>query len=153
MARMTRNPRPKPAARKAQMQEGGATTKGPAAANEVGNGKLQKHRARMASIGAFLDQCFGEFKKDDPGDWDRRTYLMLVGMVYERLAAKESKISTNELVRLAKLFAESRRAEARAAGRPDPVRIPPSLRAPAGGADGSFVKVVREVYGVGPGGP
>ncbi len=74
---------------------------------------MRAHRRRQESVAALLDQTFGRLADCSPDLWDRRAYLMLVGLVYERLATNEDEIPTDELVTLAKVLAENRRAEAR----------------------------------------
>lgn len=104
------------------------------------------HRHRQASVAAILDQTFGELAKCNPGLWDRRAYLMLVGLVYERLATNEHEIATDELIALAKILAENRRTEARLGDQPRPSgdsqRQAANERLPA-----NFADIVRQVYG------
>ena len=87
-----------------------------AATGKTWKGKVRDYHRRQASVAAILDQTLGLFAKSDPRLWERRAYLMLVGLVYERLATNEKEISTDDLVTLAKVLAENRRAEARAQG-------------------------------------
>lgn len=75
---------------------------------------LRDHRTRQKSIAGILDNTFGRFADCATELWDRRAYLMLVGMVYERLAAGEQKIPTDELMSLAKVLADGRRAQVQA---------------------------------------
>ncbi len=105
------------------------------------------HRRRQESVAAILDQTFGQSAKCKPELWDRRAYLMLVGLVYEKLATNEYGIATNELVALAKVLAENRRVEARLVGEQssasgDADRQPTSQRLPE-----NFADIVRQVYG------
>lgn len=69
------------------------------------------HRLRQASVAVILDQVFGPLAKCDPDLWDRRAYLLLVGSAYERMANNED-ITTDELVKLARVLAENRRSKA-----------------------------------------
>lgn len=113
--------------------------------------RVRAHRQRQASISAILDQTFGRFAESDPSLWDRRAYLMLVGIVYERLATNETDVSTEELIALAKLLAESRRADNQARG--TPVEGPTTERQSGASASDngrlpdSFGDVVRQIYG------
>ncbi len=113
--------------------------------------RVRSHRRRQASVAAILDQTFGRLAKCSPDLWERRAYLMLVGLVYERLATNEIEIPTDELVALAKILAENRRAEARhrdnhrqqaAAESPGQSTTPGTGELPE-----RFADVVRQVYG------
>lgn len=73
--------------------------------------RLANHRRRQASVSTILDQTFGQLAQCGPELWERRAYLMLVGLVYERLALHEDEISTEELISLSKALAENRRVE------------------------------------------
>ena len=74
---------------------------------------LASHRLRQASVSAILDATFGAWAESNPELWERRAYLLLVGLVYERLATNEDEVSTDELIKLGKALAENRRADAR----------------------------------------
>ncbi len=69
------------------------------------------HRLRQASVSVILDRVFGPLAKCDPDLWDRRAYLLLVGSAYERMAGRDD-IDTDELVKLARVLAETRRSKA-----------------------------------------
>lgn len=73
--------------------------------------RLANHRRRQASVSSILDETFGQLAACSPDLWERRAYLMLVGLVYERLALHEDEISTEELISLSKALAENRRVE------------------------------------------
>ena len=118
-----------------------------AATGETWKGKIRDHHRRQASVAAILDQTLGHFAKSDPGLWERRAYLMLMGLVYERLATNEEEISTDDLVTLAKVLAENRRAEARAQGNHRLSETPESLRSSTGKLPDHLADVVRQVYG------
>lgn len=118
-----------------------------AATGATWKGKVQGHHRRQASVAAILDQTLGHFAKSDPGLWERRAYLMLVGLVYERLATNEEEISTDDLVTLAKVLAENRRAEARAQGNHRLSETPESLKFSTGKLPDHLADVVRQVYG------
>lgn len=70
--------------------------------------KTADFRQRQVSVAAILDETFGELAKCDPDLWERRAYLMLIGLVYEKLATCESTLPTDELISLAKALAENR---------------------------------------------
>ena len=111
------------------------------------DGKVSVHHQRQASVAVILDQTFGQLAKCDPDLWERRTYLMLVGLVYERLATSENELPTEELVTLAKVLAENRRAQARARdGKPTGDASEPS-KPPTGALPDRFGEIVRQVYG------
>ncbi len=118
-----------------------------AATGETWKGKVRKHHRRQASVAAILDQTLGHFAKSDPRLWERRAYLMLVGLVYERLATNDEEISTDDLVTLAKVLAENRRAEARAQGNLRLSETPESLQSSTGQLPDNLADVVRQVYG------
>lgn len=109
--------------------------------------KVRAHRCRQASVAAILDQTFGQFARCSPELWERRAYLMLVGLVYERLATNEDEISTDELVTLAKVLAENRRAEARLRDNHRPKEPTESTPPPTGELPERFADMVRQVYG------
>ena len=110
-------------------------------------GVLVRHRRRQASVAAVLEGMFGHLADCSPDLWDHRAYLMLVGLVYERLALNEQEIPTDELVALAKILAESRRAAVRVDKPPpaDQRRGPTSPSADP--LPGEFADIVRQVYG------
>jgi len=118
--------------------------------------RVRARRRRQASVSVVLDQTFGRFAESDPSLWDRRAYLMLVGIVYNRLANDEADIPTEELIALAKLLAESRRADSQShAARVDTQtkerREDATANAPCATGNGrlpdAFGEVVRQIYG------
>lgn len=107
--------------------------------------KIGAYRRRQASVAAILDRTFGRMAKCNPELWERRAYLMLIGTVYERLAAGPEDIPTDELIALAKALAENRRVEARSRdGRTDPPS--PGIRG-SGDLPEQFGGIVRQLYG------
>ena len=50
--------------------------------------KTAEFRRRQVSVAAILDETFGELAKCDPDLWERRAYLMLIGLVYEKLRSQ-----------------------------------------------------------------
>jgi hypothetical protein len=104
------------------------------------------HRHRQASVAALLDQTFGRFADSSPDMWERRAYLMLVGLVYERLATNEDELPTDEIVTLAKVLAENRRAEKRVGDAKPPARRDAST-SPDGALPTAFTRLVQQVYG------
>jgi hypothetical protein len=115
-----------------------------AGAKDDWEGKVRAHRCRQASVAKILNRTFGRFAKSNPELWERRAYLMLVGLMYERLAVNEQDISTDELTALSKALAEQRRAEAQLRGSSE-------KEAQAVGAGGElpedFGEVVKQIYG------
>jgi hypothetical protein len=114
---------------------------------QVWGEKVRAHRRRQVSVAAILDETFGQFAKCSPDLWEHRAYLMLVGLVYERLATNEDELSTDELVTLSKVLAANRRAEAQR--QPDRLPDDPTRPAspPAGELPDRFADAVRQVYG------
>ncbi len=110
--------------------------------------RLRAHRTRQASVASILDTAFGRLADCSPELWERRAYLMLVGMVYERLGAGEQEIPTDELVALAKVLAENRRVEVRSRAGD---QLGGAVETGAGN-DGRLPKrfgdIVRQVYGI-----
>ena len=109
--------------------------------------RIRRHRRRQASVASILDTVFGKLGECNPNLWGYRAYLMLLGLVYERLATNEDEIPTSELVSLAKIIAENRRVEIRlrkmdeapdSDGRADP---------PHGTLPERIGDIVRQVYG------
>lgn len=109
--------------------------------------RISAHRRRMASVAAFLNETFGRFGESNPDLWDRRAYLMIVGVVYERLAANESELSTDELVALSKVLAESRRAEAQSRKAQATENGASGKASPSDELPENFAETVRQVYG------
>lgn len=114
----------------------------------------EQFRKRQACIADALNALFGAIGASDPNLWDRRAYLMLVGIVYVRLAESETEIPTDELIALAKVLAENRRAEARARPGGDPTELAKAGDQPAKSAaelpaelPGAFGDIVRQLYG------
>lgn len=119
----------------------------PPVSRDTAASQLRAHRARQASVSSILDDTFGDLAQSNPDLWDRRAYLMLVGLVYERLATNESEIPTDELVALAKVLAEGRRADARtkeSSRPPDCEKVAPASDTPL---PGHFSRIIRQVYG------
>lgn len=119
--------------------------------DEKWNNTVRDHRRRQASIAEILEQTFGQFAQSDPALWDRRAYLMLVGLVYERLASPDDELTTNELVALAKVLAQNRHAEARVRNRDvagdDAAGDEDSRSRGNGELPERFRDIVRQVYG------
>jgi hypothetical protein len=109
--------------------------------------KVHAHRRRQESVAAILDQTFGQLPKCSPDLWERWAYLMLVGLLYERLATNEAELSTDELVALSKALAENRRAEARLRDNHRPKEAAGDATAPSHKLPSQFADIVRQVYG------
>ena len=110
--------------------------------------KVIAHRRRQISVADILDRTFGTLAKCSPDLWEQRAYLMLVGLVYERLAVHEDDITTDDLVTLAKVLAESRRAAARTR-ESKPISDAAQADQPADGQlPDRFADAVRQIYGL-----
>ena len=72
---------------------------------------------------------------------------MLVGLVYDRLAGAESALPCEELIALAKVLAEARRADARTREHDRVKESKDSPPAPTGPLPENFADIVRQVYG------
>ena len=103
-------------------------------------------REGQACAASILCSVFGALAEQNPELWGHRAYLLLMGIVYQRLAANEESISLEELVSLAKVLAEQRRIAARAGQGEvaDPPDLPASLRTQL---PGEFADVVKQIYG------
>jgi len=110
--------------------------------------KIRAHRERQASVSAILNQTFSQHGKNNPDLWERKAYLMLVGLVYEKLATREDELSTNELVALAKVLAENRRVEVRSRSNPGEHYGDQNHRNHTGKLPEGIVDTVRQLYGV-----
>ena len=121
---------------------------GPAPSTDYAT-KLRDHRTRQTSVAAILDNTFGPLAQCNPDLWGRRAYLMLVGLVYERLGGHELEIPTEELVALAKVLAEHRRAEQREPNdaAPGNGQSKPTKRTVNGTLPDRISDVVRQLYG------
>jgi hypothetical protein len=106
--------------------------------------KVREHRRRQKSVATILNRTFGRFAKSHPDLWERRAYLMLVGVMYQWLAANEKEVSTEKLVGLSKMLAEQRRAEAQSR---DGAEIEPGAAKGEGELPGDFGEVVKQIYG------
>lgn len=120
----------------------------PIISDENWDEKLRAHRTRQKSIATILDQTFNEHGKNNPDLWERKAYLMLVGLVYEKLATCEDELSTNELVSLAKVLAENSRAEVRSRSNPGEHYGDHHHRNHTGELPEGIVGTVRQLYGV-----
>lgn len=136
-----------PGASKARKAGGSKRSVPSVGAGETWNGKVRAHRRRQASVAEILDRTFGQSAKCSPNLWERRAYLMLIGLVYERLATNEEEISTDELVSLAKILAENRRAEARLREHSPPTDSAEPASPSTGELPERFTDIVRQVYG------
>lgn len=114
---------------------------------------LTAHRRRQASVGAILDATLGRLAECHPDLWERRTYLLFVGLIYERLATCEAEISTDDLASLSKVLTENRRAEAQSQ-KSTPTEKSSSTEQcakaeapPTSDLPDNFTDIVRQVYG------
>jgi hypothetical protein len=107
--------------------------------------KVAAQHRRQESNAVLLNETLGPFAKSHPELWDQRAYLMLIGILYERLATNEKEISTDELVALSRMLVENRRVEARLRdGRTD-AASPETCG--SGELPEQFEDIVRRVYG------
>ena len=105
-----------------------------------------QHRQRQASIAAILEATFGRFAESAPDLWDRRAYLLMVGLVYERLAAEQQEVTTDELVALSRML---QRKPAAASSKDADRNGAAAASAGARSSDrfSGFAEAVRAVYG------
>jgi len=116
--------------------------------------KAEEFRHRQESVAAILESAFGPLGKSNPDLWERRAYLLIVGMLYEKLATNEQEIETEELVSLSKTLADHRRVEHRVREGPaTPDETDDAGESGESGADLSgplpekINEMVRRVYG------
>ena len=111
------------------------------------NQRLREFRQRQASIASILESCFGDAANCKPELWERRAYLMVIGLVYERLAASEDDLPTGELATLAKVLVDARRALGERSKEAERVEPPVEATQPPGELPEPFCEAVRRVYG------
>ncbi len=111
--------------------------------------KLGRHRRRQASVASILDSVFGRLADCDPDLWERRAYLMVIGMVYDRLASSEQDLSDDSLLQLANTLAQQRRIPFRGSKRKgaDGNGAADYGDSNDGRVSNQFVKLIRNVYG------
>lgn len=111
--------------------------------------RLGRHRRRQASVASILDSLFGRLADCDPELWERRAYLMVIGMVYERLATSEKDLSDESLLKLARALAQQRRGGSAAIKRTrsDPREGEAAADSTDGRMPERFARLIRQVYG------
>lgn len=118
--------------------------------------RIAAHRRRQGPVAEIIEAIFGPLAECNPQLWGRRAYCLLVGIIYERLAADEREIDTGELVTLAKVLAETRRCENQATAA-EQRTAESNGRAPSRTFDNettstdplppNFGEIVRRIYG------
>jgi len=109
-----------------------------------GDETLPEHHERLHSIGGILDGMFGKLKDCPKELWDQRAFLMIVGLVYEKLSAKENRISLKEITTLGRILAEQRRSRTSGAHRP---RRKKKSGAVSSELPEAFGQAVKRLYG------
>src|SRR5690349_2137898 len=71
---------------------------------------IRDFRERQACVSQILETVFGPLGECDPKLWRRRAYLLLIAIVYERLAVGQCGVSTRELMDLANVLTRNDRA-------------------------------------------
>ena len=133
--------------RSKESEPGSAGSSSPCAQRAAPEETLQDRRTRQAHVAEILQVTFGDLASCNPELWDRRAYLMLVGLVYERLAVGEEEISTEEVVALAKVLSESRRIALKANEAVQAGDENGKNNGRRGPLPNRFAEVVRQVYG------
>jgi hypothetical protein len=108
--------------------------------------RLKEHRARQASVAAVLDELFGPLEKCKPRRWEYRAYLLVVGLIYTRLST-DCELETKDIVDLAKVLAEQRRARAVARTAAAKAGKKPKASKAEGELPENFGEIVRRIYG------
>ena len=111
------------------------------------NQRLRAYRQRQKSIASILESCFGGPASCKPELWQRRAYLMVIGLVYERLAAGEDDLPTAELATLARVLVDARRALGERAREWGKTAENGEVVRPPGALPETFREAVRRVYG------
>lgn len=109
--------------------------------------RLAVHRERQGSIAVILESCFGGPASQKPELWEQRAYLMLIGLVYERLATSAEDISSSELSTLAKVLVDARRAFGAGGKQAESASSEADAKPSAGALPKSFREAVQQVYG------
>lgn len=109
--------------------------------------QIGDHRRRQASTAAVLTEVFGPFGASNAELWDRRAYLAIVALIYERLTASENDLTTDELVTLSKILSESRRAESQSRKSQAAETNATEKSSPSDKLPENFTETVRQVYG------
>ena len=121
---------------KAARQGGAEATGGDADA------KLERYRARLKAVATILNGVLGKLKDEHPSLWEKRAYLMLVGVIYERLVLFGAELPTDEVVDLAKVLTTNRRP---AIPKPQPNAPPAEPETPVAT---QVADAARALYGV-----
>ncbi|MBI1826144.1 MAG: hypothetical protein HY287_04245 [Planctomycetes bacterium] len=98
---------------------------------------------RQACVSKILEKVFRPLEECDPKLWRRRAYLLLIAIVYERMAMDRSEISTKELTELAKVLTQND-------GKGRKGRSPKAnskTRVPTAENGAALHEAVRELYG------
>lgn len=72
--------------------------------------ELADRRARQVPVSRILSRIYGPLANCDPGLWESRAFLLLVGIIYQKLVDQEDRITTEELWNLSRMLAEQSRA-------------------------------------------
>ena len=125
----------------------GPVNKTSPASGIVSEEKVVENRERQVSVASILEVTFGTLAARHPGLWDRQAYLRLVGLVYDRLAASEAEIPTDELVALAKGGGGGHRAAVRVGDAPSKPNAKGKAALRNKKLPREFAHLVRQVYG------
>jgi hypothetical protein len=119
-------------------------------ANVPDEEQIRAFRKRLKELIAFLDKAFGPLTEKNSHLWERRAYLLVVGLLHDRLTTSEAGLTTEELTALTKVLAEGRHI--RDAGRADTETTTPPRKPGIGRRrdpiPDPMARAVREVYGV-----
>jgi len=107
--------------------------------------QLQARRERQAEIADVLQKIFGNFADLKPELWSHRAFLMLMGLVYEKLSSNEHELSTDELVKLTKALGDACRVQPQS--KQDKKTTPEQGNKKTDPLPKNFAEIVRHVYG------
>lgn len=94
--------------------------------------KTSAYRKRQSRAAKIIEKVFGPFRASNPRRWEERTYMMLLGTVYEMLVAEAKTITRDELSTIARILAEGRKSPVKAAKSTAPAREKPAKSAKRG---------------------
>lgn len=99
--------------------------------------------------GALISRIFGPFADSQPELWTRRTFLLLVAKVYERLVIDKQQLTSKDFHEIAKTLVEITRADVNPRKRNAPRNA--GTRIDEGSTEAlaeELARIVREIYGV-----
>ncbi len=137
-----------PPPRRVEPQQAHEQTQAPAPqAGAAESDAGSKQRLAQSCVAKILEKLLkGGLDECEPALWSQRTFWLLAGTIYQRLAVDCEAIETAELVALAKALAENRRVEGRSG---DATNAGIGVEDRPLASKANLNALVRELYGVG----